>query len=156
MKILWPWVLLLPLLFWGCHSSSPAQASDLCQDIQEAWLTIEGTPYVWGGNSFAAGGFDCSGAIFKVSKLIGRPVPRTTSQRYYLSTPGPDQHWSEAKCGYVVWWTLQPSRPYGHLGMHIEQPEFWHSGSSTGPTKATHWRGSYWDRHFEASKLFYR
>ena len=148
-------LLYLPFcLAW--HLSLPAQASeqDLCQDVEEAWNAIEGYPYVWGGSKFEDGGFDCSGAIFKVNKLMGRPVPRTTSKKYYLTTKGQDNHWSEAQCGWLVWWTLSPNRPYGHIGMHVEHPDIWQSGSSTGPTRISFRTGGYWDRNFESSKRF--
>jgi len=95
------------------------------------------------------------GAIFKVSKLIGKPVPRTTSRKYYLMTEGEDRNWKEAGCGWLIWWTLNPSRPFGHVGMHIEQPHAWQSGSSTGPVKISLIPGNFWDHKFEASKRFY-
>ncbi len=135
----------------------PEKGKDInCEKIIESWQSIKGYDYVWGGNRFRDGGFDCSGAIWKVSKLIGKPIPRTTSKKYFLSTDSEELHWSEGKCGYIVWWTLQSDRPYGHLGMHTIQPKFWHSGSSSGPTEATHWQGGFWDQHFEATKKFYK
>lgn len=148
----WHWLSLVPV----SSSQGENESNIQCQDIWEAWNLIEGFDYVWGGDSKEDGGFDCSGAIYKVSKLIGEPVPRTTSKKYYLSTKGPDMHWGEADCGYVIWWTLDPSRPYGHLGMHYEQPTVWHSGSSTGPTRERMWKSGYWDEYFESSRKFYK
>lgn len=37
-----------------------------------------GANYVWGGESFAEGGFDCSGLIFRVFTDLGISVPRTS------------------------------------------------------------------------------
>lgn len=41
-----------------------------------------GTPYVWGGESKAEGGFDCSGYIYNVLNDSGIKVGRTTAQGY--------------------------------------------------------------------------
>ena len=42
-----------------------------------------GTPYVWGGESFEEGGFDCSGYVFKVLNDSGYTVPRDSAQGYF-------------------------------------------------------------------------
>ena len=122
-----------------------------CDRILEAWKMIEGYPYVWGGESFAEGGFDCSGAIYKVQKTIGEPVPRTTSRKYNLLAGGNTKHWKDGQCGDWIWWTFTPDRPYGHIGQHTEE-NIWQSGSSTGPTEISIWPGSYWDGIFEETK----
>ncbi|MCF8094435.1 MAG: C40 family peptidase [Desulfobacteraceae bacterium] len=157
------------LLFcWGCPSSSPPPASDpdpdktsaapekktgpSCSDIVSAWEAIQGYPYVWGGESVSEGGFDCSGAVYRVQKTIGRPVPRTTAKKYYLMAGGPETAWQEADCGDWVWWQFKPTRPYGHIGMHTRQPHAWQSGSSTGPTEINLFEGGYWDKRFKATK----
>lgn len=143
-----------PPILSGLQSSSaesPVEPKP-CVGIEAVWQGIEGLPYVWGGSLPEHGGYDCSGAVYHVQKRIGKPVPRTTSAKYFILAEGQETHWSEAECGGWIWWTLQPHRPYGHIGMHAEQPGVWHSGSSTGPTKVTVFNGSYWDRTFEASK----
>lgn len=42
-----------------------------------------GVPYVWGGESFSEGGFDCSGFIYVVLNGSGIKVSRDTAQGYY-------------------------------------------------------------------------
>lgn len=159
---------MLPLTCWawlslsagppadGGGGSGPARqtpdAAALCRKIRNVWESMEGMPYVWGGESFKEGGFDCSGAIHYVQRRIGRPVPRTTSARYFILAGGEEKHWKEGACGDWIWWTLQEHRPYGHIGMHAHQPHAWQSGSSTGPANIRLFEGGYWDRHFEASK----
>jgi len=149
-------LLCLAVLLSGCLWSSQPQAFDEneenCDAIYEAWNAKKGMPYVWGGDSYEDGGFDCSGAIYAVQKSIGRPVPRTTSKRYFLTLDSTEKHWTDAQCGDWIWWTLTPDRPYGHIGMHTRQPEVWQSGSSTGPTSISMVKGNYWDDVFEASK----
>lgn len=46
-------------------------------------LKYIGVPYVWGGESRAEGGFDCSGFIYRVLNDMGLKVSRTTAQGYY-------------------------------------------------------------------------
>ena len=147
-------LLLLPLILLGCPSLSAQQDSDAeqCRAIITAWESIRGYPYVWGGESVKEGGFDCSGAIYHVQKAIGRPVPRTTSAKYYILAAGPEKHWTEAGCGDWIWWQFSAGRPYGHIGMHVKQPHAWQSGSSTGPTEITLFKGGYWDKRFKATK----
>lgn len=41
-----------------------------------------GKPYVWGGESEAEGGYDCSGFVYSVLNKCGVKVPRTTAQGY--------------------------------------------------------------------------
>lgn len=131
---------------------SDASPVDSCADIIDAWESIQGYPYVWGGDSVAEGGFDCSGAVYRVQKIIGRPVPRTTAAKYYLLAVSPPEHWAVMDCGAWIWWSFSPDRPYGHIGMHVRQPYAWQSGSSTGPTEITLSAGGFWDRKFVASK----
>lgn len=42
-----------------------------------------GVPYVWGGESRAEGGFDCSGFVYKALNDTGLKVSRTSAQGYY-------------------------------------------------------------------------
>lgn len=47
-----------------------------------------GVPYVWGGESRAEGGFDCSGLVYRVLNDTGLKVSRTTAQGYYNKFKG--------------------------------------------------------------------
>lgn len=51
-------------------------------DIVTTARTYLGKPYVWGGESDAEGGYDCSGFVFSVLNKCGMKVPRTTAQGY--------------------------------------------------------------------------
>lgn len=51
-------------------------------DIVRTARTYLGKPYVWGGESDAEGGYDCSGFVFAVLNKCGMKVPRTTAQGY--------------------------------------------------------------------------
>lgn len=51
-------------------------------------LKYIGVPYVWGGESRAEGGFDCSGFVYNVLNDTGLKVSRTTAQGYYNKFKG--------------------------------------------------------------------
>ena len=47
-----------------------------------------GKPYVWGGESEAEGGYDCSGYLYNVLKDAGFKTTRNTAQGYYNKYSG--------------------------------------------------------------------
>ena len=51
--------------------------------IKQNASALLGKPYVWGGDSDAEGGYDCSGFVYTVLKKSGFNVGRTTAQGYY-------------------------------------------------------------------------
>lgn len=51
-------------------------------DIVRVAREYLGQPYVYGGESEAEGGYDCSGFVFSVLNKCGMKVPRTTAQGY--------------------------------------------------------------------------
>jgi len=154
---------LLSLLFcWGCQLSSLQQESDQKNNISKFNLNCNklisiceshlGYPYVWGGISVTNGGFDCSGFIYSVFKRYGKPIPRTTSKKYWLFFESPSVHWSNSKCGYLVWWTLTPDRPFGHIGIMVDSKTFWQSGTSTGPVERNFIDDRFWSSVFVGAK----
>lgn len=52
------------------------------KDLVSTARTFLGEPYVWGGESDAEGGYDCSGFLYAVLKKCGMNVPRTTAQGF--------------------------------------------------------------------------
>ena len=166
---------LLPF-FLACQSSSPPQDSKdeillnqnlevksesevkqilelNCSKLKTICRSYKGYPYVWGGESHDEGGFDCSGFIYSIFKKINKPIPRSTSRKYWLLFASESVPWLTAKCGYLVWWSF--ARPYGHIGIMIDSPNFWQSGSSTGPVQKSFRKGGYWDKPFVGAKQTY-
>lgn len=53
------------------------------KDLINAALKYIGKPYVWGGESDAEGGYDCSGFIYRALKDAGMTISRMTAQDYF-------------------------------------------------------------------------
>jgi cell wall-associated NlpC family hydrolase len=49
-------------------------------------MTTLGTPYVWGGESYEEGGFDCSGLVQWAYNQIGAQLPRTAAEQFVATT----------------------------------------------------------------------
>lgn len=54
------------------------------QDFINAFKELLGKPYVWGGESMAEGGFDCSGALYVAANRAGYKVVRSSAQKYSM------------------------------------------------------------------------
>lgn len=52
------------------------------QEFINAFKELIGNPYVWGGESMAEGGYDCSGALYTAANRAGYKVSRLTAQDY--------------------------------------------------------------------------
>lgn len=52
------------------------------QDFVNAFKELIGSPYVWGGESMAEGGYDCSGALYTAANRAGYKVSRLRAQDY--------------------------------------------------------------------------
>ena len=53
------------------------------KNVLQACRDYLSVPYVWGGDTFAEGGFDCSGFVHNVLNDAGIIGTRTTAQGYY-------------------------------------------------------------------------
>ena len=54
------------------------------ENFINAFKELIGKPYVWGGESMAEGGFDCSGALYDAANRAGYKVERLTAQNYSM------------------------------------------------------------------------
>lgn len=52
------------------------------QEFINSFKELLGKPYVWGGESMAEGGYDCSGALYDAANRVGYKVSRLTAQSY--------------------------------------------------------------------------
>ena len=137
---------------WSYASESCSKEQTKCEQAIEILHSIKKYEYVWGGESVKEGGFDCSGMLHYIHRMINRPIPRTTAKKMWILAEGEKKHWEKGQCLDWTWFTLQPQRPYGHIGLHTKENNFWQSGSSTGPSPEVFWKGNFWDEHHVGTK----
>lgn len=88
------------------------------QILANAYKKI-GLPYVWGGESLAEGGFDCSGMIYASYLEAGVPIPRTTYTQFPFGVHVPAG--SEKPGDLVFFNTGAGSGPGpGHVGLVLD------------------------------------
>ena len=77
-----------------------------------------GTPYVWGGESWEEGGFDCSGYVQYVYRQLGYRHSRTT---YTQINDGIEVSRGDLQIGDLVF-------PHsGHVGMYVGNGQYIHA-----------------------------
>jgi cell wall-associated NlpC family hydrolase len=83
----------------------------------KAAMTAIGKPYVWGGNSLAAG-VDCSGLIQQAYKQAGIDLPRVSNQQIQAGTPVDPR---DMQPGDILGWAYNNSLGGGatHVAMYI-------------------------------------
>ncbi|MFH0821501.1 MAG: NlpC/P60 family protein [Pseudomonadota bacterium] len=134
-------VLLLPFLSiafpgWSFKDEAHALGPDYSSAFKrELRIIMEARPkYLFGGSTDERAGLDCSGYLFLAARRAGMPVRRTTARRMALGEGG----WhgreiplSRANDLDLVWWTLHPNNPSGHVGVFWDDRRHAAHASST-------------------------
>jgi hypothetical protein len=136
------------------HCQTPWMGPKREKALDSAFAKI-GAPYVWGGESDAERGYDCSGLTYYVlDTVLGYPMMRTaddqardkkyaTVNRKELLAGDPVFFYKDA--------TNDTSAPVGHAGMYIGQGLFIHSTGSNSGVSVDRLAG-YWDEQFAWGK----
>lgn len=95
-----------------------------------------GQPYVWGGESEAEGGYDCSGFVYSVLNKCGMKVPRTTAQGY--STLG--KKVSNIQSADLLYFGNSPKR-ITHIAIAINSTQMIESQGNSKNTKSNKGKG---------------
>lgn len=107
--------------------------------------SLIGTPYVWGGNSLQAGGFDCSGFTQYVYGKAGYTLNRISRdqalQGTYVSR-------SDLKPGDLVFFGFNGDGVINHVGLYIGNGQMIHSPKTGDVVKVTDITTSYWQSRF--------
>lgn len=86
-------------------------ATGVMSKVLEAAHKQVGQPYVWGGESRAEGGFDCSGLIQWAYDQVGIQIPRVTGDQIKAGRAVP---WGKFKPGDLIF-----SNGGGHVVMYV-------------------------------------
>lgn len=99
--------------------------------IVESAKSYLGTPYVWGGESLAEGGMDCSGFVYNALKTAGYDVGRTTAQGYRSLGTSVDK--SNLQEGDLIFFGTGDKAT--HVGIYIGNGQMIHSSGGQNNTK---------------------
>lgn len=99
--------------------SSPATPGTGAALVESAKKYL-GVPYVWGGESLAEGGLDCSGLVQLAMKDIGVDVPRVAREQMKIGTEVPSL--DQARPGDLV-----VTRGGGHIGIFVGDNKWIHA-----------------------------
>lgn len=113
----------------GAASQSVPSHSD--SGIVNAAEKYIGTPYVWGGESMAEGGMDCSGFVYNALRDAGYDVGRTTAQGY--RGYGKSVSKSDLQPGDLVFYGKNGKA--SHIGIYIGNGQMIHSTGDVDNTK---------------------
>ncbi|MGE7836010.1 LysM peptidoglycan-binding domain-containing protein [Viridibacillus arvi] len=121
--------------------------NDIKQKAVNLGLSLQNTPYVWGGQTPA--GFDCSGFIHYVFNNAGLSMTRTNAigyeaRSYYINTP---------QVGDLVFFRDTYQTGISHLGIYIGNGQFVHAGGTHVQVSSVN--EPYWAQHFDSYKRFY-
>jgi cell wall-associated NlpC family hydrolase len=157
-------LLVFLLLISPVYGQMTQEKIDCIKKRQNMRLDLN-VPYLWGGASFdIEKGVDCSGAVFADFGACGEPVLRTTS---FLMSRGegnwnryPEGSLSEAGILSLLFFTMKPERPKGHVG-YISKDykgkfgKFAQASSSSGFIESEIFPENYWYRRLVLIRLIY-
>ena len=99
-----------------------------------------GTPYVWGGESIAEGGFDCSGFVYNVLNDSGIKVGRDTAQGYHTTFKKYEVAKSPLQSGDLLFFG-KSKNAITHIAIAVSSTEMIESIGSKKNTKTNKGKG---------------
>ena len=111
--------------------------------------SLIGTPYVWGGESPAEGGFDCSGLTQYVYGKVGISLPRISSDQ---ATQGVPVGRTSLIPGDLVFFSFGANGIIDHVGIYIGNGQMIHSPKTGDTVKTTDITTSYWQTRFVTAR----
>lgn len=105
--------------------------------IANAAQKYVGTPYVWGGESMAEGGMDCSGFVHNALKDAGYNIGRTTAQGY--RNYGKSVSKSNMQPGDLIFFGKNNNA--SHIGIYLGNGKMIHSSGGSSNTKSNPGKG---------------
>lgn len=116
-----------------------AEPGSLRDRIVQNAASRKGVPYVWGGESMAEGGFDCSGLVYDAYSRAGIKVSRKTAAGYSTSM-GKIAPVSTLKPGDLVAWGKSPASAT-HIAVYAGNGMMWEAPRRGKPVQYVPVRG---------------
>ncbi len=145
-------MMILVLCLGACQSakvhSSNNDPDPAMNDLAVYALSLEGTPYKYGGNT-PDSGFDCSGFVGYVFRhSLGKILPRTAEQ---ISRVGEKTDEDELQPGDLVFFnTLH--RKYSHVGIYLGDGQFIHSPGKGKSVTTVNMNENYWRERYNGAR----
>jgi cell wall-associated NlpC family hydrolase len=144
--------ILLFVLLSACKStriqSSSYQPNPALNDLAVYAISLEGTPYKYGGTSPETG-FDCSGFVDHVfKKSLGKVLPRTT---YDMSRVGTEKDSDELIPGDLVFFNTM-DQDNSHVGIYLGEGRFIHSPSTGKSISIANINSTYWRKRYNGAR----
>jgi Lysozyme-like/NlpC/P60 family len=121
------------LRYYNAEDGSVVVVGDGTQrfDVKEVHNIMKeflGLPYVWGGRTPAAGGFDCSGLLEYAFEQVGIDLYGTAESQYNKTIPVPED---QIKPGDLVFFSTYKQGP-SHVGLYVGEGKFINANGSNG------------------------
>lgn len=133
-------------------ADSSTQTDTRQQKIDKVISTAKsliGTPYVWGGESLAEGGFDCSGFTQYAFKQAGYQLNRISAdqakQGSYVSR-------TSLQPGDLIFHSFSGNGVINHVGIYIGNGQMIHSPKTGDVVKITSINTSYWQTRYVTAR----
>ena len=112
------------------------------------WL---GARYVWGGETPAEGGFDCSGLMWYVYTNLGYELNRVGTPQYYYDGDYV-QSQEELQPGDMIFFKNTYKLGISHVGMYISNGVFVHAANPKAGIKISSLYNNYWASRYVGAK----
>jgi cell wall-associated NlpC family hydrolase len=133
-------------LYMKLETPTKEQNVDLVIAVAQSLI---GTPYVWGGNSFQNGGFDCSGFTQYVFKQAGYTLNRVSVDQ---ATQGTTVDRNSLQPGDLLFFSLAGDNRISHVGIYIGNGKMIHSPKTGDFVKTTDITTSFWQTRLMLAK----
>jgi len=110
----------------------------LSKEIRERLDEAMGTPYVWGGESFSEGGFDCSGLLVWLFEYDD--MPRTSRMQWQWTEQVNE---TNIRPGDFIFFNFESTNRPDHVGLYLGNDRFVHASSTYGVIKANFQKAYY-------------